>query len=54
MVSEGNDFVWPGSDLRRRADGTYVYGFLPPRFFDRVRDAFVSLHRQRWRTIGRD
>jgi hypothetical protein len=46
MVSEGNEFVWPGYDLRRRRrDGGYSYGFLPPRFFDRVVDAFVALHR---------
>jgi hypothetical protein len=27
IVSEGNDFVWPGYDLRRRKDGSYSYGF---------------------------
>jgi hypothetical protein len=54
IVSEGNDFVWPGYDLRRRADGGYVYGFLPPRLFDRVRDAFVAIQRKRKRSIPRD
>jgi hypothetical protein len=45
MVSEGNEFVWPGYDLRkRRKGGGYSYGFLPPRFFDRVVKAFVAWH----------
>jgi hypothetical protein len=55
VVAEGNEFVWPGYDLRPRADGTYTYGFLPPRLFDRVRDAFVALS-GKWgvRTAPRD
>lgn len=45
LVSEGNEFVWPGYDLRRRRrGGSYAYGFLPPRFFDRVVKAFVAWH----------
>lgn len=46
LVSEGNEFVWPGYDLRkRREDGSYAYGFLPPRFFDRIVRAFVDWHK---------
>jgi hypothetical protein len=45
LVSEGNEFVWPGYDLRRRRkDGSYTYGFLPPRLFQRVLKAFVDWH----------
>lgn len=55
VVSEGNEFVWPGFDLRRRPDGSYSFGFLPPRLFDRVRDAFVAFHKNgRLRTASRD
>lgn len=56
VVSEGNEFVWPGYDLsKRRKDGSYSYGFLPPRLFDRVVKAFVALHKaQRSRTVPRD
>jgi hypothetical protein len=56
VVSEGNEFVWPGHDLRkRRRDGSYAYGFLPPRLFDRVVKAFVALHAaQLDRIVGRD
>jgi hypothetical protein len=56
MVSEGNEFVWPGYDLRkRRSDGSYSCGVLPPRFFDRVVKAFVALHRaHRSRMVPRD
>jgi hypothetical protein len=46
VVAEGNEFIWPGYDLRQRSNGSYVYGFLPPRFFDRVRDGFVAFHRR--------
>jgi hypothetical protein len=52
VVSEGNEFLWPGYDLRKRP-GTdrYDYGFLPPRFFDRVVQAFVAWHRRGKRRI---
>ena len=45
VVAEGNDFLWPGYDLRK-APGTdrYDYGFLPPRFFNQVLAAFDRLH----------
>jgi hypothetical protein len=46
LISEGNEFVWPGYDLRkRRKDGSYSYGFLPPRVFDRIVRAFVDWHK---------
>lgn len=45
VVDEGNEFIWPGYDLRKipRTD-RYDYGFLPPRFFNEVRDAFADCH----------
>jgi hypothetical protein len=47
VVSEGNEFVWPGYDLRKRPRSHhYDYGFLPPRFFDLIRRAFVAFHRR--------
>jgi hypothetical protein len=46
VVAEGNEFDWPGYDLRKIGrDDRYDYGFLPPRFFDRVLDAFMNWHR---------
>jgi len=43
IVNEGNTFVWPGFDLRKvPATGRFDYGFLPPRFFNEVRDGFVA------------
>ena len=45
IVSEGNEFQWPGYDLGQRSDGSFVFGFLPPRFFKRVLAAFIALHR---------
>ncbi|MBY6241227.1 growth inhibitor PemK [Methylosinus sp. Sm6] len=48
VVSEGNEFLWPGYDLRKRPrTDRYDYGFLPPRLFDRVRDAFGEWRRKR-------
>jgi hypothetical protein len=46
-VTEYNIFVWPGHDLKptkRRAGGTpaahtCLYGFLPSKFFDKVKKA---------------
>ena len=45
VVSEGNEFLWPGYDLRtvRNAD-RYDYGFLPPRYFRQVLEAFLAYH----------
>ena len=45
VLSEWNEFVWPGPDLRRRpggSDTSVAYGFLPRGFFATVRDRFVA------------
>lgn len=45
VVSEGDQFVWPGYDLRKvRGSGRYDHGFLPPRFFARILAAFRAWH----------
>jgi hypothetical protein len=57
VVAEGNEFLWPGYDLRKLPQSdSYDYGFLPPKFFDRVREAFVAWHRAagKHRLISRD
>ncbi len=46
IVSEWNEFVWPGPDLRRTQggdDSSVAYGMLPPSLFNAVRDQFLSL-----------
>lgn len=55
VVAEGNEFVWPGYELRKRPrSDRYDYGFLPPRFFDSIRKAFVTFHHTgRSRTASR-
>ena len=46
IVAEGNEFVWPGYDLRKRPHSDrYDYGFLPPRFFNRGIEAFDGWYR---------
>jgi hypothetical protein len=50
VLTETNDFVWPGPDLRPAVSGdpsSIVYGMLPPRFFAHVRDRVVRRHRLR-------
>jgi hypothetical protein len=55
VVTEGNEFVWPGYDLRTvvRQD-RYDYGFLPPRFFNQVLTAFLRLHPTGGARVPRD
>jgi hypothetical protein len=45
MITEANEFVWPGPDLQAvpgRDESTIAYGPLPPRFFAQVRDIFLE------------
>ena len=45
VVAEGNEFLWPGYDLRKLPHSDrYDYGFLPPRFFNYVLEAFDAYH----------
>jgi len=50
VVTETNDFPWPGPDLRPVPGTTpsrFDYGMLPPRFFAHVRDRLLQAHRRR-------
>ena len=50
VLSESNEFLWPGPDLRRVRDGddsTVSYGFLPPNLFITVRQRFIALEEMR-------
>jgi hypothetical protein len=48
VVSEGDQFVWPGYDLRKApTTDRFDYGFLPPRFFTDVLKAFRAWHKAR-------
>jgi hypothetical protein len=49
VVSEWNEFVWPGPDLRRAPgedESSVAYGILPPGLFATIRDRFLALARQ--------
>ncbi|MEI9804437.1 MAG: hypothetical protein WDN48_08220 [Pseudolabrys sp.] len=56
IVAEGNEFDWPGYDLRKIGrEDRFDYGFLPPRFFNRILEAFVAWHRaNKAQLISRD
>jgi hypothetical protein len=46
VLSEFNEFVWPGFDLRSipgRTPPTMAYGFLTPGFFATLRDRWFAL-----------
>jgi hypothetical protein len=46
VLSEWNEFVWPGPDLRRlpgATDASVAYGMLPPGLFEVIRDRFLAI-----------
>jgi hypothetical protein len=50
VISEANEFVWPGPDLRRvpnADDATVAYGMLPPDLFSAIRDRYLALAQKR-------
>jgi hypothetical protein len=48
IVSEHNVDEWPNAGLQPipGRPGTFAYGFIPPRLFTRIKDAFLDLARQ--------
>jgi hypothetical protein len=50
VVTETNDFLWPGPDVRPipgQKPTRFHYGVLPPRFFKHVRDMLLQAHLHR-------
>ncbi|OHV86990.1 hypothetical protein ORS3428_07440 [Mesorhizobium sp. ORS 3428] len=50
VVSETNDFLWPGPDLRPipgSRPARFQYGMLPPRFYTHLRDRILQAHARR-------
>lgn len=45
ILSEVNQFIWPGYDLRPvpGKKGEYAYGFLPPRLFETIKAGILDL-----------
>lgn len=48
VLTEVNEFTWPGPDLRTIGGNaaTVAFGFLPPGFFRTVRDRYLALQRR--------
>lgn len=49
VLSEGNEFTWPGPDLRPQPGqdiASVAYGFLPPRFFAVMLERFIAITRK--------
>jgi len=57
VLSETNDFIWPGPDLRpisRNKPGVFHFGVIPPRFFTHLRDRVLKIHSEaRLRRVSR-
>jgi hypothetical protein len=50
ILTEANDFIWPGPDLRPlpgRDPSTVAYGFLPPGFMRTLRERLEQCWRER-------
>ncbi len=50
IVTETNDFLWPGPDVRavpRIRPQRYDYGMLPPKFYAFIRDKIIQAHQRR-------
>jgi hypothetical protein len=50
VLSEWNEFVWPGPDLRRLPgadESSVAYGMAPPSLYAIIRDRFLALVRTR-------
>lgn len=47
VLSEYNEFLWPGPDLRPVAGAGFVHGVLPPGFFRQLRDRLLTLAEER-------
>jgi hypothetical protein len=50
VLTEANDFIWPGPDLRPAMAGdldSVAYGFLPPKFMTVLRERLVALYRDK-------
>jgi PemK-like, MazF-like toxin of type II toxin-antitoxin system len=50
MLSEWNEFVWPGPDLRRlpgASDSSVAYGMMPPKLFSTIRERFLAIVKAR-------
>ena len=46
VISQANEFVWPGPDLRRIPGGdesSFVYGVIPPKLFATIRNRFAAI-----------
>ncbi len=55
VVSEVNEFLWPGPDLRPVSEkaGRFDYGVVPPKFLRKLQEAFFARLQKRSLTIVR-
>jgi hypothetical protein len=54
VVSDSNQFTYPGFDLRENKEGQYSYGFIAPKFMEQIQQKFVELAEQGLQPTSRD
>jgi len=56
VLTEANDFIWPGPDLRPAVTGdlsSVAYGFLPPKFMQTVHERLAQRRRDKLKVTVR-
>jgi hypothetical protein len=56
VLTEANDFIWPGPDLRPSVSGdlnSVAYGFLPPKFMHALRLRIEQRRREKFKVTAR-
>jgi hypothetical protein len=56
VVTEANDFIWPGPDLRPAVVGelnSVAYGFLPPKFMQALRERLGQRRSEKLKVTSR-
>ncbi len=56
VLSEANDFIWPGPDLRPipgNEPASITYGFLPPGFVRTLKERLARRRQERLRIVAR-
>ena len=54
VLTEVNEFVWPGPDLRPVPHAGFIYGQLPDKFFRRIQEGVIeAVKRRRMQQVPR-
>jgi len=54
IVSEANQFHWPGFDIEENRNGDYYYGFVSPKLLEQIAAKFVECAESGMSPVSRD